>query len=1217
MSYRDPYARAFEQIGQYLAQAAQGYGGYLTEQRREKEREQEQQDLIDIARAQGIQQQNLPLYNLALQNLQGFTVGTPEYENALRLFQSYQPLFAPATTAEEARAIVQGFGGLSGQRVTPMAAVPTDEFAAGGFLGTPAPAGPPRVEQVAPIEQLLGQSQAIGRAAAEREAATAAAASFSERVIGLQENIVSELSPEARGKIAQTEDGRRLLATLDSFESLAATNPGAVTPDMLYNAQAAFSQARTAAGFTATTASPFMLQFGQDLLDNWSDYGIAPAASVPLASALSVLSSPSATPEQVAEAEGTIVDIAGQVGIANARALLTSDAQGLLGTLRGFATKTTDAVQLRTLEDSIKTITQFISGGDVEVADYIDAQARGLRIGAAIGESEAVRANAVATVDSVVANWDNLSTAERLSQYQHLAEKGVLDYLTPEQRASYEALTGIEDIPGIAERDREVIAEAYANAWDAYENGLFGMVEDEVGLAALREILGVGPDENLDVAMQARRNEIFAERELQRQKDAVEFARTAIGFENDRNGLIADAAATYSPEQLQEMANKRPENPVRAAAWDVMGRDGWNAAIAAAEARVLSNAFDDPNAQAAYDYALTLTRERPDTPEGRAAVLDALGGTLDQTALSDPVKNAIYNSVANVFAGMDAGLEVRNAEALLASDVARAMVANGFNPGYDATDYLRLNDALIDDLNVREELLRQNECIAVSDQFGVVTRGANADSDACRNLRLGYNQIASRVSANNTAMQQSSILQNYFVVTDTLPNGTVIRRVDLRYEDGTAFEPQVIQRLMGYALETINGRYPTLEEMQGIARAFSVGEIRLAPDGTLVNRDGIPIATEEPQGSGIAIQNVDDNPELSVAGERDTDGNLPPVTVDVPIELQLSGIVESSNRPDAVNRNEGTYGTYQFSSVGGFDRSGLGSFLRFLNDSEPTALARLAGFLGLSPNASTQDVYNALTPSDGPVSDGVVNAWSNFARSGDYGRLERSHVMNSYVEPAREFLNGLNVDLDRVSTGLMQVMTDTNIQHGVGGAETIFARAVDSLGVPEEEFVGWLQIPGNDRVLAQAIMDERFKDNEEGSLFYFTRAIASGDYTKEQLLNRYTRITSEFDNLSWYSPSQAEQIGAASARAIAGIGGFLGQGLGNLGEGARGAGGIVAGAAEAFGEAGAGALAAAPGAVANLFAPREPAPAPSVSPLFGRRTTGGRGRTSERLRSDE
>ena len=132
-----------------------------------------------------------------------------------------------------------------------------------------------------------------------------------------------------------------------------------------------------------------------------------------------------------------------------------------------------------------------------------------------------------------------------------------------------------------------------------------------------------------------------------------------------------------------------------------------------------------------------------------------------------------------------------------------------------------------------------------------------------------------------------------------------------------------------------------------------------------------------------------------------------------------------------------SYGKFQLASrVGTMDR-----FISFLRDVAPEWADRLSG-AGPANTRST--------------AGGMPEEWKRIADEdpGRFEELQTRFIRDTYFDPALGgVLKSTGVDLSALGPVVEEVLWSTSVQHGVGGAVSIFSRALDSLG-PDERGKG-------------------------------------------------------------------------------------------------------------------------------------------------------------------
>ncbi|MBL8917994.1 MAG: LysM peptidoglycan-binding domain-containing protein [Myxococcaceae bacterium] len=179
----------------------------------------------------------------------------------------------------------------------------------------------------------------------------------------------------------------------------------------------------------------------------------------------------------------------------------------------------------------------------------------------------------------------------------------------------------------------------------------------------------------------------------------------------------------------------------------------------------------------------------------------------------------------------------------------------------------------------------------------------------------------------------------------------------------------------------------------------------------------------------------------------------------------LSARYESNGDPGTVSSGRGdrggvSYGMYQFATNTGSARS----FADWLGRAHPQLGQRLRGL-----NPGTQE---------------FSNAWRAIARDNPQAFRDAQHeyIAGRFYEPARRNVERAvpGLDFGNRSRALNDVLWSVAVQHGQGGAATIFGRALAGKDVSRM----------SDEELIRAVYQERGKRTRGGELYYFTSSSA-------------------------------------------------------------------------------------------------------------------------------
>ncbi|OKP91424.1 hypothetical protein [Paenibacillus sp. P32E] len=180
----------------------------------------------------------------------------------------------------------------------------------------------------------------------------------------------------------------------------------------------------------------------------------------------------------------------------------------------------------------------------------------------------------------------------------------------------------------------------------------------------------------------------------------------------------------------------------------------------------------------------------------------------------------------------------------------------------------------------------------------------------------------------------------------------------------------------------------------------------------------------------------------------------------------MSRKYESSGNPATIANNPGdiggkSYGSYQII------KSNMPNFLNYLKDADSTAYAN---FSGKTIGGTTFD-----------------QAWKDYAAKEpeQFERLQHNYILATHYAPAVgkvEKATGLNI-ADR-SKAVQDVLWSTSVQHGPGGAATVFKNAGITASMSDAQII-------------QRVYAERGADN---GTKYFS---SSSDSVRKGVVNRF------------------------------------------------------------------------------------------------------------------
>lgn len=110
------------------------------------------------------------------------------------------------------------------------------------------------------------------------------------------------------------------------------------------------------------------------------------------------------------------------------------------------------------------------------------------------------------------------------------------------------------------------------------------------------------------------------------------------------------------------------------------------------------------------------------------------------------------------------------------------------------------------------------------------------------------------------------------------------------------------------------------------------------------------------------------------------------------------------------------------------------NFLRYLQSASPAAYNQLSG------KQVGSSAFNS--------------AWKSLARDGSFGDLQHDFIQQSYYEPALSSIrSSLGIDLSGRSAAVQDALWSTAVQHGVGGAKTVFRNAGVTANMSDAEII--------------------------------------------------------------------------------------------------------------------------------------------------------------------
>lgn len=201
---------------------------------------------------------------------------------------------------------------------------------------------------------------------------------------------------------------------------------------------------------------------------------------------------------------------------------------------------------------------------------------------------------------------------------------------------------------------------------------------------------------------------------------------------------------------------------------------------------------------------------------------------------------------------------------------------------------------------------------------------------------------------------------------------------------------------------------------------------------------------------------------------------MPPSSAEFTGEFgQLSSKYESRGDPTAIgfDRKGGhSYGKYQIATrTGTFD-----SYMEHLKKNNPETYELLSSVGGSSAAMSGSQQFK--------------KAWSDIMQNEEHAKTQRQFIQMTHFLPAKQKIEKeLGLDMDSMSQTLNDVLVSTQVQHGAGGATSVFKNALSSLGgqiTSESDFI-------------DAIYNERAAGN---GMKYFKQSTAN---VRESVVNRF------------------------------------------------------------------------------------------------------------------
>lgn len=243
--------------------------------------------------------------------------------------------------------------------------------------------------------------------------------------------------------------------------------------------------------------------------------------------------------------------------------------------------------------------------------------------------------------------------------------------------------------------------------------------------------------------------------------------------------------------------------------------------------------------------------------------------------------------------------------------------------------------------------------------------------------------------------------------------------------------------------------------------------------------DNVFPPSNQPSGSGsdIEMEAGEMAPPQDVVAEIDPDPSLG----------ALSKKYESNGKPTAIGRdNTGgySYGEYQIATkVGTFN-----NYLAYLEANDPATFAALT-----APYGGSRTATNSAALAGGAT---FKNHWVSVMSDPTHAETQHGFIQATHHQPAVDrIVNSVGLDVSTRSKALQDALWSTAVQHGPGGANTIFQRAINRAGVPADQIT--------DEELIIAVYDERGADNGRK---YFGRSTGA---IRSSVVNRFVNEKSD------------------------------------------------------------------------------------------------------------
>jgi ABC-type transporter Mla subunit MlaD len=215
------------------------------------------------------------------------------------------------------------------------------------------------------------------------------------------------------------------------------------------------------------------------------------------------------------------------------------------------------------------------------------------------------------------------------------------------------------------------------------------------------------------------------------------------------------------------------------------------------------------------------------------------------------------------------------------------------------------------------------------------------------------------------------------------------------------------------------------------------------------------------------------DPKTNKGDPKSAVGNASPFKGDPNALGSLSSRYESNGKPGAIGHDSTggwSYGSYQIAANTGT----MDNYMNYLKNNNPDQYEKLQAAGGAAAAKRGDPAFK--------------DAWKELSSSDPaFGQSQHDFIKATHYDKAADRLDGLGLDVNNRSKALQDVVWSTSVQHGAGGSQSMFNKALagrDPNSMSDEEIIN-------------ALYDERSKTN-----IYFKSSTPAVQSSVGQRFNR-------------------------------------------------------------------------------------------------------------------